>query len=154
MNVSKTFMFLFLLNYTLSNHIYILSNHFYILRNHVNSRLKSLSNVTNTEQYFFQKFVLSQKFPLCSAGWSWWDVNRTFSVVVLLVTLPPAASSARSPVLGCSPGAFPAVVLRYLHDIQQCNVTWILVTFVLHREKARSICYGIFGCHRGLYHAT
>ena len=73
-NVSKKFKFVFSLNYILSNHIYILSNHiyilsnrFYIVSNRINIGLKSLSNVFNTEQYFFQTFVLSQKFPLCTA---------------------------------------------------------------------------------------
>ena len=66
-------MFVFLSNYilsnniyTLSNHIYTLSNRIYILSNHI--WLKSLSNVSNTEQYFVQKFVLPQKFPLCIGG--------------------------------------------------------------------------------------
>ena len=69
----QKFMFVFSLNSTLSNHIYILSNHiyilsnrFYIVSNRVNIGLKSLCNVFNTEQYFFQNFVSSQKFPLCS----------------------------------------------------------------------------------------
>ena len=60
-------MFVFSLDYILSNHIYIickyiyiLSNRFYILSNHVNIGLKSLSNVSNTEQKFVQKRVFSQ----------------------------------------------------------------------------------------------
>ena len=75
-------MFVFSLNYILSNHMYILSNHMYILSNHiyklsnrffilsnrVNIGLKSMSNVFNTEQFFSSNFVLSQKFPFCTAG--------------------------------------------------------------------------------------
>ena len=50
--------------YILSNHIYILSNRFFILSNRVNIWLKSLSNVFNTKQYFFSNLCFVTKVSI------------------------------------------------------------------------------------------